>query len=55
MSTGSLRMQSLNDRALMTDAIRLLTTLWMNRHAFNPLPDFPFIVETMSNHHQQLQ
>jgi hypothetical protein len=38
MSSGSLRMQTLDDRALMTDAIRLLTVLQMNRHAFNPLP-----------------
>jgi hypothetical protein len=55
MSTGSLRMQSLSDHALMIDVIKLLTTLRMNRHAFNPLPNFPLIVETMSNHLQQLQ
>jgi hypothetical protein len=48
-------MQTLNDRALMTDATRLLTVLQMNRHAFNPFPYFPFMVETMSNHLQQLQ
>jgi hypothetical protein len=55
MYSGNLRMQTLNDRALMTDAIRHLTVLQMNRHAFNPLPDFPFMAETMSNHLQQLQ
>jgi hypothetical protein len=55
MSSGSLCMQTLNDRALMTDAIRLLIVLQMNRHAFNPLLDFPFMAETMSNHLEQLQ
>ena len=55
MSSGSLHMPTLDDRALMTDAIRLLTVLKMNKHAFNPLLDFPFMEETMSNHLQQLQ
>jgi hypothetical protein len=54
MSSGSLRMQTLDDRALMTDATRLLTVFQMNRHDFNPFTDFPFMAETMSNHLQQL-
>jgi hypothetical protein len=55
MSIGSLRMQTLNDHASMTDAIRLLITLQKNQHVFNPFSEFPFIAETMSNHLQQLQ
>jgi hypothetical protein len=55
MSYGILHMQTLDDREPMIDEIRLLTVLQMNRHAFNPFPDFPFMAETMSNHLQQLQ
>jgi hypothetical protein len=56
MSSDSLRMQTLADRAPMTDAIRFRTVLLQtNRPAFSPLLDFPFMAETMSNHLQQLQ
>ena len=52
MASDNLHLQSLNDRALMTDAIELLTVPWANRRDFNLSPDFPFMVEMMSNHHQ---
>jgi hypothetical protein len=52
MPTDNLHMQSLNDRAPMTDTIELLTVPWVNRRDFNSSPDFPFMAEMMSNHHQ---
>jgi hypothetical protein len=55
MAFENLRLQSLNDRALMADAIELLTAPWENRRAFNSSSDFPIMAEVMSNHHQLLQ
>jgi hypothetical protein len=52
MATDNLHMQSLNDRAPMAATIELLIVLWANRRAFNSSPDFPFMEEMISNHHQ---
>jgi hypothetical protein len=53
MSSGSLRMQTLDDRAPMTDAIRIQTVLLqVNRPASSPLPDFPLMAEMMFNYFQ---
>jgi hypothetical protein len=55
MASDNLRLQSLNNRAPMTNAIGFLIAPWENRHAFNSSLDFPIMAETMSNHHQLLQ
>ena len=55
MASDNLRLQSLNNRAPTTDAIRILTALWANRRAFTSSLDFPIMAETMSNYLQLLQ
>jgi hypothetical protein len=55
MASDNLLLQSLSDRALVADAIELLTVPWVNRRALNSSPDFPIMAEAMSNHHQPPQ